>query len=137
MEMDSAIAAFSQSLPENGTGLFFYAGHGVQVEGENYLVPIDAQLKEEKQAKRQAFALSDVVSAMDQSGSDFNLLIADACRNNPFYRQWKLTRGTSQEGLAKVVPPEGTMIAFSTGPGSFSDDGSGEILLTRLACCGI
>ena len=126
-EMDRAIDTFGKSLPEDGIGIFYYAGHGVQVDGENYLVPVDAQLKEERHARRQAFALTDVVAAMENAGTDFNLLIVDACRNNPFYRQWKATRSVSaQEGLAKVLAPEGTAIAFSTSPGNFSDDGNGR-----------
>ncbi|NEP53885.1 MAG: hypothetical protein F6K65_35895, partial [Moorea sp. SIO3C2] len=104
------------------------AGHGVQVKGENYLIPIDAQLKRERDVRREAVFLGDVLKFMEEAETQVNILIIDACRDNPFYRRWRSTRGlTSVRGLSSVdLAPEGTIIAFATGPGEFAEDGQGQ-----------
>ena len=128
-EMDSAIADFEQKLPEGGIGVFYYAGHGVSVAGENYLVPTDAQLERESHVNREAVALSSVRNLMERSNTAVNVLIIDACRNNPFYRQWTSgNRSTSaQRGLSDVRNlADGTVLAFATQPGGFANDGEGR-----------
>ncbi|GAB4377394.1 MAG: hypothetical protein Kow00121_26710 [Elainellaceae cyanobacterium] len=124
--MDSAMRDFSRQLRQGGVAFFYYAGHGVQVNGENYLIPIDAQLNEEADAALEAISLSDVLGFM--SGSRINVAIIDACRNNPFYRKWRSVRGQSiPTGLARVDNlPLGTAISFATEPGGFAEDGDGQ-----------
>ena len=126
--MDEAIENFSKQLSQGAVGLFYYAGHGVQVDGENYLIPIDAQLKRERHVIREAISLSNVLKFMEEAESEVNIVIVDACRDNPFYRQWRSTRGsTAVRGLSSVdLPPQGTIIAFSTAPGDFAEDGQDQ-----------
>jgi hypothetical protein len=121
--MDRAIEDFSEQLQPNGVALFYYAGHGVQVDGENYLIPVNAQLRRERHVNREAISLSNILEMMEESETAVNILIIDACRNNPFYRQW---RSNSGRGLAEIIsPPEGTIISFATEPGSVAEDGDG------------
>ena len=126
--MDEAIENFSRQLHQGAVGVFYYAGHGVQVDGENYLIPIDAQLKRERDTRREAVPLGDVLRFMEEAESQVNIVIIDACRNNPFYREWNSTRGSSPvRGLSKVEEPaEGTIVAFATAPGQFAEDGAGQ-----------
>ena len=126
--MDKAIESFSGQLRQGGVGVFYYAGHGVQVEGENYLIPIDARLRRERDVRRETVHLGDVLKFMEEAETQVNIVIIDACRDNPFYRRWRSTRGeTSVRGLSEVdLPPEGTIIAFSTAPGDVAEDGEGQ-----------
>jgi hypothetical protein len=121
-EMERAIAAFEGSLGPEKTGLFYYAGHGIQVRGRNYLIPIDAGLKSERSARFEAVDVGSVTEAMEYAKSKVNLVILDACRNNPFERRW---RGQGR-GLAAVDAARGTLIAYATAPGSVAADGDGE-----------
>ncbi|MFM7287467.1 MAG: caspase domain-containing protein, partial [Cyanobium sp.] len=126
--IDEAVQAFSRRLGPGDIGLFYFAGHGVQVEGENYLVPIDAQLNLQSDAYYDAVPLGKVINAVEASNASAKIMILDACRNNPFYRRWRsTTRGSAMRGLA---PPAtsgngGTLIAFSTAPGQEAADGLG------------
>jgi len=125
--MDIAVEEFSRQLQQGGVGVFYYAGHGVQVDGENYLIPIDAELARERDVIREALSLSYVIDLMEQAESEVNVLIIDACRDNPFYRQWRSVRGAApNRGLALSVPPQGTIISFATEPGGFASDGQGR-----------
>jgi formylglycine-generating enzyme required for sulfatase activity len=124
-QMEDALIAFRRALPKGGLGLFYYAGHGVQVKGENYLVPLGARIREEFEVKRECLEVSQVLDAMDESESNLKVLILDCCRDNPFTRGWK--RGAGQHGLAAISDvPEGTVIAFSTAPGKTAEDGGGK-----------
>jgi carboxyl-terminal processing protease len=124
-EIKQAIATFSEKLAAagaEGTGLFFYAGHGVQVAGENYMIPIDAKLRREADVALQAVAASAVLQQMDFAGSAVNIIILDACRNNPLPSS---ARSVSR-GLAEIkATPRGSFIAYSTAPGSTAADGDG------------
>lgn len=126
--MDMAIKEFSKRLPEGGIAVFYYAGHGVQVEGENYLIPTDAELDQQQEVQWETIALGKVVDSLEAANTTFNLLIIDACRDNPFYRKWRsASRGGAQKkGLTVQPPPDGTAIAFSTGPDNFAEDGQGD-----------
>ncbi|MEA5534325.1 caspase family protein [Crocosphaera sp. XPORK-15E] len=125
--METAIDDFSLKLRQGGVGLFYYAGHGVQVEGENYLIPLKAKLLHEKNARYEALALGKVINAMQAAETQVNIVIIDACRDNPFYRRWRSSRrGSSVRGLAQEIPPEGTVIAFATAPGEYAQDGKGR-----------
>ncbi len=106
-----------------GVGLFYYAGHGVQVDGTNYLLPIGAQIQSEGDVELEAVSASTVLAQMQYSNvSGVNLVFLDACRNNP------LTRGfrDSTRGLARLDAPRGSFIGYSTAPGEVSADGAGD-----------
>lgn len=121
-EMEDALAGFRRALSKGGLGLFFYAGHGVQVRGDNYLVPIGARMREEYEVRHQCLSMGLVLDAMEESQSNLKVLILDCCRDNPYRRAWK--RGTTAKGLAPPSHvPQGTMIAFSTSPNETAADG--------------
>lgn len=120
-KMNQAIEEFGRLIPKNGVALVFYAGHGMQVKGENYLIPIDADLKGEGDVPYKTINLGQVLSKLDDAKSQVNLVILDACRDNPFARSWRSTKG----GLAQIDAPSGTVIAFATAPGKVASDGSG------------
>jgi len=122
-EMEDAIEAFSRKLRKGSVGVFYYAGHGLQVNGENYLIPIKARLQSEKDASYDAVPLGKALNAMEASGNLWNVVIIDACRDNPFYRRWY--RSNSARGLTAVTPPNGIIIAYSTKAGSVAEDGAG------------
>jgi carboxyl-terminal processing protease len=124
-EMKRAIAAFSDKLTaagSEGTGLFFYAGHGVQVAGENYLIPVDAKIKREADVDLVAVSATTVLKQMEFANSAVNIIILDACRNNPLGDGGR----SLGRGLAKIESaPRGSFIAYSTAPGSTAADGDG------------
>jgi len=111
--------------------LFFYAGHGIQVEGRNFLVPVDADLKTDFDAKTRSIEIDQVLQAT-MSEAKVKLVLLDACRDNPFVTEIKrslasTTRSTVvQTGLAEMRSGEGTLIAFATGPGQTALDGEGR-----------
>jgi uncharacterized caspase-like protein len=123
-QMKQAIDEFGLNLKSNDVGLFFYAGHGIQSKGYNYLIPIDAQIQSEPQVEYDCVQADRVLAIMEGSGSKVNIVILDACRNNPFERSW--TRSESGKGLAFMNAPKGTLIAYATSPGSTAADGSGN-----------
>ena len=117
---DSAIQSFSNQVQGADVALFYYAGHGVQVRGSNYLVPINANPTREADVFLQMVDIALVLSQMEGSGTKLNLIILDACRNNPFGgRGLRATVG----GLGQMQAPEGTLISFATQPGSVAQDG--------------
>lgn len=121
--MYSAIKEFSQKLKKSDIGLFYYAGHGVQIDSSNYLLPTDlrnSELQDSDDLRRDAVALSDLLERMRDAGTR-NVIILDACRDNPFLA--KLSRGGTR-GLAKVVTPANTSILYSTDPGNTASDGA-------------
>ena len=122
-KMKQAIDEFGIKLKNYDVGLFFYAGHGIQANGENYLIPIDANLMSEQQIEYDCVEAARVLAHMDASGADVNIIILDACRNNPFERSW--SRAASGRGLAFMNAPKGTLIAYATAPGSTASDGTG------------
>lgn len=125
--METAINDFSRQLRKGGVGVFYYAGHGVQVEGENYLIPLKAQLLNEKDARYEAVALGKVLNAMEEARNQVNIIIIDACRDNPFYRRWRSSRrGSNVRGLTAVSPPSGIIIAYATREGNTAADGVGQ-----------
>ena len=120
-EMQRAITKFGESLNKDSVALFYYAGHGMQVRGKNYLIPIDAQIASENSVRLESV---DVEGLLDQlTVSDLNLVILDACRNNPFERKFRALAGS---GLAQMDAPKGTMIAYATAPGKTASDGEGR-----------
>jgi uncharacterized protein (TIGR02145 family) len=124
VQMKKAIDDFGVKLKSNEVGLFFYAGHGIQSKGYNYLIPVDANLQSEQQVEYDCVQADRVLALMEASGSKVNIIILDACRNNPFERSW--TRSSTGRGLAFMNAPGGTLIAYSTAPGTTAQDGSGN-----------
>ncbi|HYD56429.1 MAG TPA: caspase family protein [Burkholderiales bacterium] len=116
-----AIRDFGDELAAGGIGLFYYAGHGMQVRGKNYLIPVNADLQREDEVEFQAIDANIVLSKMDSARNPLNIMILDACRNNPFARSFR----SSAQGLAQMEAPSGTLVAFATAPGSVAADGDG------------
>jgi uncharacterized protein (TIGR02145 family) len=123
-EMKKAIDDFSLMLEGADVALFFYAGHGVQSGGLNYLIPVDATLQSEASVEYDCVPADRVMAIIDDSGARIKIMILDACRNNPFERSW--TRAASGKGLALMKASSNTFIAYSTSPGSTASDGSGS-----------
>jgi Caspase domain len=119
-EMESVIEAFGQQLRQGGGGLFYFASHGLQVGGENYLMPIGARINREQDVKIAAVHVGRVLGAMEDAKNDLNIVILDACRNNPFARGFR----SQVQGLAPVDAARGSLIAYATAPGSVASDGS-------------
>jgi len=124
-KMKRAIAEFGDKLNAAGssaTGLFFYAGHGVQVNGINYLVPVGATISKAADVDIESVSADTVLQQMEFAGSRVNIVVLDACRNNPLQRGLRsITRG-----LAPMDAAQGTFIAYSTAPGSVAADGTGS-----------
>jgi hypothetical protein len=126
-KMKRAIAEFGDKLASAGskaTGLFFYAGHGVQVQGKNYLIPVGAEITKEADVNIEAVTADDVMEQMDFAANQVNIIILDACRNNPMQRSFR----SAIRGLAPMQSDSvrGTFIAYSTSPGQTAADGSGK-----------
>ncbi|WP_164974132.1 AbiJ-related protein [Filimonas effusa] len=122
-QMKTEIDDFGTELEKYDVGLFYFAGHGVQVKGLNYLIPVDANLKNERTVEYDCVQVDRVLSHLEAAKTSVNLLILDACRNNPFERSWG--RDLSKRGLAVMEAPKGSLIAYSTSPGKTASDGEG------------
>lgn len=122
LDMNRAIAQFGRDLREAGaeaTGLFYYAGHGVQSFGSNYLLPVDASLTNAADLGLVAIPADTVLRQMSSARNKTNIVILDACRNNPFEK----IRDMADNGLAEMKAPTGTFLAYSTAPGAVALDG--------------
>ncbi|WP_300449919.1 caspase family protein [Accumulibacter sp.] len=120
--MHAAIDEFGRAIKPGGAAVVFYAGHGMQVSGENYLIPVDADLKRESDVQSMTLNLATILRKLEDSKSRVNVVILDACRDNPFARSW---RSSGRGGLASIDAPTGTVIAFATAPGKTAEDGVG------------
>jgi tetratricopeptide (TPR) repeat protein len=117
------IKKFGEKLRSGtGVGLFYYAGHGTQVNGRNYLIPIEADALRENSMQYDAVDVNQVLAEMESAGNELNVVILDACRSNPFTRSWR----SGENGLAQINTPEGTLIAYATSPGRVASDGTGR-----------
>lgn len=127
--MDRTIHQFARELNGSQVGLFFYAGHGLQVDGQNYLVPVDAKLEDASGLDFEMVRLELVHRTMERA-TKTNLIFLDACRDNPLSRNLARALGTRStaigKGLASVESGEGTLLSFSTQPGSVAADGAGR-----------
>lgn len=121
-EMETSVREFGHMLETGGTGLFYYAGHGMQVEGRNYLIPVDAIIKSQSDVRFEALDVGRVLGKMEDAGNGLNIVILDACRDNPFANGFRSARS----GLARMDAPSGTLIAYATAPGSVAEDGNGR-----------
>ncbi|QJR12457.1 hypothetical protein DSM104443_03543 [Usitatibacter rugosus] len=121
-EMHLAIREFGDRLGRQSTGLFYFSGHGLQVRGRNYLLPVDADVQREDEVAFAALDLGAVMEKLDSAKNPVNIVVLDACRNNPFGTRLAPTA----KGLAQVDAPPGSFIAFATAPGSTASDGAGR-----------
>lgn len=124
IRMKRAIQGFGEKLEKagkDGVGLFFYAGHGIQSRGVNYLIPVGAQVRREADLEPEAVSASWVLGEMEFAGNRLNIVILDACRNNPLARGFR----SGGSGLARMDAPAGSLIAHSTAPGATARDGDG------------
>ena len=133
-DMLEAIREFSVRSKNSSVRLVFYAGHGIQVHGRNYLIPVDSQIQSDEEIPRKGVDVTELVERLSQFKDGLNIVILDACRNNPFEggvavgpdgRRIRF-RGATPSGLAPLEAPLGTLIAFSTAPGSVAMDGAGD-----------
>ncbi len=122
-DLKKIIDEFGDTLNSYDVGSFYFAGHGVQVNGLNYLIPVDANLKTERMVEYDCVELGRVLGYMEDSKSQVNIVILDACRDNPFERSWG--RGKSLIGLTTMSAPSGSLIAYSTSAGKTASDGEG------------
>lgn len=127
-QIRSALLKFKEKLDagekDKTVGLFYFAGHGLRQEGENYLIPVDAVIEYEDDIWRTCFPVQRMVLAnMERSNSRMNIIVLDACRNNPFP---SVSRAAGEQGLAEIEKGRGSFIAFAAAPGSVALDGSGR-----------
>jgi hypothetical protein len=122
--MEDAIREFGRNLKkERGVGLFYYAGHGMQIGGVNYLIPLGARVEKEIDVKFQAVNAEMILAEMEYAENAMNIVVLDACRDNPFRRSFRST----SRGLAIISnAPTGTFISFSTGANQLAKDGEGR-----------
>jgi uncharacterized caspase-like protein len=119
-EMYQAIREFGNDLNRADVGLFYFAGHGMQVEGINYLIPIGADIQTEGEVRFNAIDANLVLSKMERAGISTSIIMLDACRDNPFARSFR----SSSRGLAVMDAPSGSLIVYATAPGSVAADGT-------------
>ncbi len=122
--MRQAIKDFGKRLTDAGpsaVGIFYYAGHGFQSGGRNWLVPVGAVVNTEADAEDETVRADYVLEVMDLARNQLNIVILDACRNNPFTRSFR----SVQRGLAPVQAPSNSVVAYSTAPGAVAADGAG------------
>ena len=122
--MKRAVSRFSKKLKTSGedsVGLFYFAGHGIQVDGRNYLIPVDAKVETEADLDIEALDANTVMRSMEYGSASLNFAILDACRNNPYSSGFR----SGSRGLARMDAPRGTLIAYATRPGDIANDGDG------------
>jgi len=121
-QMRQAIREFGEKLKKSQVGLFYYAGHGIQIKGRNYLIPVTADISSADEVEDESIDAGSVLRKMETAGNPVNIMILDACRNNPFGRSFR----NLEQGLARMDGPVGSLIAYSTSPGSVAADGNGR-----------
>jgi outer membrane protein assembly factor BamB len=121
--LQTALLDFSRDIRSKDTvGLFYYAGHGAQVNGANYLIPVDADIKSETEVKIFGINVDEFISTLERADGRTNIVILDACRNNPFGASTR----SANRGMALPDAPAGTFVALSTSPGAVALDGEGQ-----------
>ncbi|CAD5367119.1 Tetratricopeptide repeat protein [Rubrivivax sp. A210] len=121
-QMQEAVTAFGDRLKAGGAGLFYFAGHGVQIKGRNFLMPVGTEIKREDEVPYKAVDVQQVLDKMETAKNRINVVVLDACRDNPFARSSRSGGG----GLSSVDAPIGSLVAFATAPGSVASDGKGS-----------
>ena len=121
-QIGATLREFRSKLAPGAVALVFYAGHGLQIKGINYLPAVDADINSEEDVPNQSIAVNQIMDVLDESKTRLNLVFLDACRNNPYARSFR----SSERGLARVSAPSGTLISYATRPGSVAADGEGR-----------
>jgi hypothetical protein len=121
-QMVEAVREFGGSIKRGGVGLFYYAGHGVQSRGKNFLMPVGARVEGEGDLEFEAMDANMVMAQMDEAANRVNIIVLDACRDNPYTRSFRSTN----KGLAQMDSVKGSFIAYATAPGSVAADGTGR-----------
>lgn len=117
-QMQSGIAKIRDTLRgQAGIGMLYYAGHGLQLNDHNFMVPVDAKLNKANDIPKETVDVSEAIAAFKSAGNRMNIIVLDACRDNPF------GRSTSLKGLAPIDAPAGTFLAYATAPGNVAEDG--------------
>jgi formylglycine-generating enzyme required for sulfatase activity len=122
IDIYKAIRRFGEKLKNADVGFFYYAGHGMQVNGENYLIPVNSLIESEDEVPYNAINASEILAKMESARSSVNIVVLDACRNNPFPSSFR----SSSRGLARIDAPIGSLIVYSTAPGQVAADGDGD-----------
>jgi uncharacterized caspase-like protein len=124
VEMKKAIYEFEDKLSQNpSVALFYFAGHGLQLNGNNYLVPVNSQIDREWMIEDECISANSIMRMLGYVQNPMNIMILDACRNNPYSRSFRsLSRGLAEPGEA----PSGTIVGFATSPGNVASDGDGD-----------
>lgn len=121
-DMEKAVADYCARLSrDKGVGLFYFAGHGVQLGWRNYLLPVDARIARPEDIPANTLDLATLLDGLRNAKNAMNIVILDACRDNPFAAEFRTGKGLSQ-----VDAPEGTLLAYATSPGNTASDGEGE-----------
>ncbi|MBT9290081.1 caspase family protein [Prosthecodimorpha staleyi] len=125
MAFSDALNAFELESKGAEIGVVFFSGHGIEVNGVNYLIPVDAHLTSDREVKYQAIPLDDVMAALE-GASRLKLILLDACRDNPFIGTLRRTKGSVSKGLRRIDDtPEDVLVAYAAAPGQTALDGSG------------
>jgi uncharacterized caspase-like protein len=121
--MENAIRDFGRKIrSKKGDALFYYAGHGVERDGRNYLIPLRADIVDPEDLAYKAVDVGQLLGQLESAKNGVNIIVLDACRNNPYEN----FRGIAVSGLASITGPTGSLIAFSTSPGDVAADGKGR-----------
>jgi hypothetical protein len=121
-QMAEAIASFNSDLAKSkGVGMFYYAGHGAQLAWRNYLIPVDALIEKLDDMRAKTIELNSLLEGMSKAKNPMNIIMLDACRDNPFGRKVP----TEQKGLSQFDAPPGSLLAYATSPGNTAGDGEG------------
>lgn len=135
-DIDARVRGFADKITPGTVALFYYAGHGMQVRGRNYILPVDAKVQTEADVVSQGVEIDTILQRLEGKAAAINLVILDACRNNPF-------TDAKGSGLAAIDAPKGSLVAFATSPGKVALDGRGrngvytKHLLANLAAPGL
>lgn len=122
-QIGRTLREFRSKLTPGAVALVFYAGHGLQIKGENYLPAVDAEITSEEDVLNQSLSVRQIMDVLDDAKTRLNLVFLDACRNNPYSRNFRSAAGG---GLARISAPSGTLISYATRPGSVAADGIGR-----------
>lgn len=118
-QMRTAVRQFGDKLLTNDVGLVYYSGHGIEVKGRNYFIPVNADIQREDEIADQGLDVALILEKMSTAQRSVNIMIVDACRDDPFGRSFR----SSSRGLATMEAPRGTIIAYATSPGKVASDG--------------
>ena len=123
-QMDRALKSFQKLLPCAEAALVFFAGHGLQIDRENFLIGTDSDLHDTSSAKCSSLSLDRILETLEKGGDATNIIMLDCCREELNATRW--VRSSAKKGLAPVYVPRGSLLAYSTSPGQIAEDGTGR-----------